>query len=313
MRVWNYSTRHPCAGVSAAWGAASRLPVLVVTDGDAAGAGAYFRRVHVSGCSNDHGAGLCCKTGEFFTTAAAMFPGARWFFRITDDTVVDTEALERLVRGLGRSDTPRTLGNRLLRGGIPEIPYVWFDPTGMEGEYEFPGGSAFLVSRGAVEDKRFVRGWAAACADTPLHLDDVAWGRLTLALGWPLMEPSLSFSHFEASVERCKPWFLCAAAAAGLDGQAHVPDASAVRVPLTYIPVSFHMGGAYIPDQARVLAMMRRCGPLRLGIVPTTSVPPQRTWYRDTFAANRALCEAAQAATSEARGVPVAFPCTTMS
>lgn len=298
--------------LAAAWGNASAVPVLLVTDGDAAGARRLFEHVLVADCPSDHGAGLCCKTGAFFAAAAARFPSARWFLRVTDDTVVDTPALVALVATLGASDTPRTLGNRLLRGGVPEVPFVWFDPTGVAAEYEFPGGSAWLASRGAVDDPRFVRGWADACASTPQHLDDVAWGRLTTALAWPRLEPSLAFSHFEASVERCKPWFMCAAAAAGLDEAAGVPDARAVAVPLTYTPVSFHMyaGGG---GMARVLAITGRCGPLRFVREPVRVEPPAATWYRDMFTVNRELCVAAQAEESRRAQRDVAFHCETMS
>lgn len=310
------------------WGNASVFPVVVVTDGGGAVGprGVPRSRVWTLACAPDHGRGLCCKTSAFVQRAQQQFPSARWFLRVTDDTFVDTGALAELLAGLGRWDTPRTVGHRLTAAltfdAIPGLP-----PT-ESGMVEYITGGAMLISRGAAEDARLPGAFRAACAEWPA--DDVAWAAAGAALGWPRPEPSAAIWNYAPSLDveggrgGCQPWYFCAARAAGLapEPTSWAPPeaprggaATRLHVTVTARPVTFHLHGGLIEKGPWVLAALAVDGPL---VVEVGAAPARRShggaealddYYAREFATERVACAAAEARARRELGRPVKFPC----
>jgi hypothetical protein len=323
------------------WGNASLFPVIVVTDSrrgleEAVEEPARRGRMTVwtPPCAPDHGAGLCCKTAHFVDAAPRAFPAARWFLRVTDDTLVDTAALAELLKSLGPWALPRTIGHRLTPAltfdVVRLVPGAPPPPPASAGGREYITGGAMLVSVGALTDPRLPAALHAACAR--VRADDAAWGIAGAGLGWPRPEPCLAMWNYAPTADLeggrggCQPWYLCAPRAAGLAGDPtswapspRVPTGARIHVAVAARPVTFHVHGGLIEKGPGILAALRRDGVLSFevdrtrgggGGLPGGGDGSLDGYYAAAFAGERAACSAAQARARVELGRPaITFPC----
>ena len=254
-------------------------------------------------CASDNRAGLMCKVGRFFAAAPGAFPAARWFLRITDDSMVLTDYLVWAVEEQfgDDTDTPRTIGVRTSSTGTPDpnasLPRVYD---------EHPPGGGWLVSRGALLDPRFRDAWEAVSTRTEniFRQDDVTWGSLIAYLGWPRIEPSLSFHQMQPTLERCNPWYICASARI-LESWSTTSRLPQMTIQVYHLPVHFHMNknswdARYIEAGLRdTLAWLAPGGnrPLRFVLARDARAPPPLdSWYATSRQREMELCNATEMA-----------------
>ena len=163
-----------------------------------------------------------------------------------------------------------------------------------------------MLSRGAATDPR----WPAVFMDQVAiwGQDDLAWGATIAAIGWPRMEPSLSFWFWPprfgppADPGPCFPWYLCLAAS----------PADPVTVPIVAIQVTMHLTDRPRWTPARIRAVVEKMAngsSFRFVLEDVLPPPATDVYYATMFQRQREQCRRVEASETARKGVVVKLAC----